>query len=94
MSQRRAAAGSDLELEERVWQLFAGCIWESRHLSPTDEDHVILDKYVPQALALIQQQRTTAVRAKLNELYSLAPELRSPLWRRLRAEVAKLRGEA
>ncbi|HYP44265.1 MAG TPA: hypothetical protein VEQ66_03595 [Propionibacteriaceae bacterium] len=94
MSKGRAAARSDVELEERVWQLFAGCVLDCRHAGSTDDDHAILGKYVPQAVALIQQERAAAVRAKLGDLYSLAPELRSPLWRRLRAEVAKLRAEA
>lgn len=75
-----------------MWQLFAGCVLDCRQT--VLDDHEIVDKYVAQALALISQERQTALRAKLGELYSLAPELRSPLWRRLRVEVAKLRGQA
>lgn len=87
----RTEARAELELEERVWQLFAGCVLECREAAA--DDHEIIDKYVPQALALVDQEAHAAVRAKLGELYSLAPELRSPLWRRLRIEVAKLRGQ-
>ncbi len=93
MSQGRGPTRTEAELEEQVWQLFAGCVLDCRHASSSD-DHAIIDKYVPQALALIRQERATAVRAKLADLYSLAPEIRSPLWRRLRAELAKLRAEA
>ena len=80
------------ELEEKVWQLFAGCLLDSRYAgSDPDDDDAIIDKYVPQALALIEQQRHASVRAKLEDLYALTPEIRSPLWKRLRSEVARLR---
>ena len=86
---------NELELEEAVWQLFAGCVLDCRYAGTEGvEDAAIIEKYVPQALALVNQQRHAAVRAKLGELYSLAPEIRSPLWRRLRAEVAKLRAQS
>ena len=91
MSQGRTAARSEVELEERVWQLFAGCVLDCR--DGVLDDHEIIDKYVPQAMAVLNQERKAALRAKLGELYTLAPELRSPLWRRLRAEVSKLRSE-
>lgn len=94
MTQGRTAARTEAELEERVWQLFAGCVLDCRHAEAATDDHEIIEKYVPQAMALINQERHAALGAKLGELYSLAPELRSPLWRRLRAEVAKLRAQA
>lgn len=81
------------ELEEAVWQLFAGCVLDCRYAGGSgEEDSAIISRYVPKALALIDQQRRGALLAKLGELYSLTPEIRSPLWRRLRVEVAKLRG--
>ena len=81
------------ELDEKVWQLLAYCVMDCRDAESSSEEDRVISAYVPRVLALIAEQRSAAAQQQLEELYALPPELSSPVWRRLRVQLAQLRAQ-